>query len=111
MTSTYRGATRSVEFHLFQEFSTLGQQLAHTLSLRQGLSGVESMFPSRPPGTRQPFGGSGAGTTTSECSPNRTAISTPIGELRSSRREDRSGTTDLPTLAAGYTREVTVSPK
>jgi hypothetical protein len=32
---------RSVPFHLFQEFPALGQQLAHTLSLRQGLSGVE----------------------------------------------------------------------
>jgi hypothetical protein len=47
MTSTYRGATRSVDFRLFQEFSTLDRQLAHTLSLRQGLSGVESMLPAR----------------------------------------------------------------
>ena len=41
------------QFHLFQELSTLGQQLAHTLSLRQGLSRVESMFPSGSPRTRQ----------------------------------------------------------
>jgi hypothetical protein len=33
----------SVHFHLFQELSTLGQQPAYTLSLRQGLSGVESI--------------------------------------------------------------------
>jgi len=59
---TCRGATLSVLFHLFQEFSTLGQQLAHPLSLRRGLSGVESMFPARTPGTRQSFGGARSGT-------------------------------------------------
>jgi hypothetical protein len=46
--------------HLFQKFPTVGQQLAHPLSLRQGLSGVESMFPApardsaRPSGLRGP---------------------------------------------------------
>jgi hypothetical protein len=56
-------AARSASLHLFQRLSTLGQQLAHALSLRQGLSGVESVFPARPPRARQPFGGtqSGAG--------------------------------------------------
>jgi hypothetical protein len=48
MTSIYRDATLSVLFHLFQEFSTLGQQLAHTLSLRQSFGGVEYIFPARP---------------------------------------------------------------
>jgi hypothetical protein len=37
------GIARSVRLQLFQERSTLGQQLAHTLSLRQGLSEVESI--------------------------------------------------------------------
>jgi hypothetical protein len=36
-------ATRSAHLHLFQEFSTLGQQLAHTLSLRQGLSAAAAL--------------------------------------------------------------------
>jgi hypothetical protein len=47
--------------HPFQELSTLAQQLAHTLSLRQGLGGVESMFPARTLGTRQSFGGTRSG--------------------------------------------------
>jgi hypothetical protein len=31
---------RSVGLHLFQELSTLGQQLAHTLLFRQGFKGI-----------------------------------------------------------------------
>ena len=45
----------SVGLHLFQELSTLGQQLAHTLLFRQGLGGVKPVFPARPPGPRQPL--------------------------------------------------------
>jgi hypothetical protein len=37
----HRDADPSAGLHLFQELSTLGQQLAHTLLLRQGLSGVK----------------------------------------------------------------------
>ena len=40
MNPIHRGADRSARLHLFQELSTLGQQLTHTLLLRQGLGGV-----------------------------------------------------------------------
>jgi hypothetical protein len=59
----HREAAGSARLHLFQELSTLGQQLAHTLLLCQGLRGMEPMFPARTPRPRQPFSGarSGAG--------------------------------------------------
>jgi hypothetical protein len=41
----HRDTDRSAGLHLFQELSTLGQQLAHTLLLRQGFRGVNPMSP------------------------------------------------------------------
>ena len=54
----HRDAGRSAGLHLFQELSTLGQQLAHTLLFRQGLGGVKPMFPASTSRPGQPFGGS-----------------------------------------------------
>ena len=53
----HRGADRSAGLHLFQELSTLGQQLAHTLLFRQGFGGVKPMFPASTSRTLQPFSG------------------------------------------------------
>ena len=54
----HRDTGRSVGLHLFQELSTLGQQLAHTLLFRQGRGGVKPMFPASTSRPLQPFGGS-----------------------------------------------------
>ena len=51
----HRDTVRSVGLHLFQELSTLGQQLAHTLLFRHGLGGVKPMFPASASRPRQPF--------------------------------------------------------
>jgi hypothetical protein len=55
---------RSVGLHLFQELSTLGQQLAHTLLFRQGCGGVKPMFPARTARPGRTFGGARSGTGT-----------------------------------------------
>jgi hypothetical protein len=49
----HRDAGHSVGLHLFQELSTLGQQVAHTLLLGKGLRGIEPMFPASTSRTRQ----------------------------------------------------------
>jgi hypothetical protein len=51
--STARRA-RAAAFHPFQELATLAQRLARPLSLGQGLSGVESMFPGESPRSSVP---------------------------------------------------------
>jgi len=43
----HREADRSPGLHLFQELSTLGQQLAHALLLRQGCGRVLPLFPAK----------------------------------------------------------------
>jgi hypothetical protein len=45
----HRYADRSAGLHLFQELSTLGQQLAHPLLRCHGLCGVKPMFPATAP--------------------------------------------------------------
>ena len=62
MNPIHRDADRSAGLHLFQELSTSGQQLAHTLLFRQGLGGVKPMFPASTPRPLQTFGGSWSGT-------------------------------------------------
>jgi len=56
-----REAAGSAGLHLFQELSTLGQQLAHALLLRQGCGRVKPMFPASTARPLQPFGGSRSG--------------------------------------------------
>jgi hypothetical protein len=46
MNPMHREVGRSAGLHLFQELTTLGQQLAHTLLFRQGLGGVKPMVSS-----------------------------------------------------------------
>ena len=41
MNPMHREADRSAGLHLFQELSTLDQQLAHPLLFRQGLGGIK----------------------------------------------------------------------
>jgi len=48
----HRETDRSAGLHVFQELSTLGQQLAHTLLLRQGLGRIEPVFPASMPRPR-----------------------------------------------------------
>jgi hypothetical protein len=99
MNPTHRDAGHSVGLHLFQELSTLGQQVAHTLLLCQGLRGIEPMFPARTPRPRQPFGGARSGTSAtvhtassighrrrSTCSASAGLSSAPGGRVRVSYR-------------------------
>ena len=56
MNPMHPDADRSARLHLFQELSTLGQQLAPTLLLRQGRGGIATeLLPetSRQPGHRE----------------------------------------------------------
>jgi hypothetical protein len=62
MNPMHRDTDRSAGLHLFQELSTLGHQLAHTLLLREGHGRIEPMFPAGTSRPRQPFGGSRSGT-------------------------------------------------
>jgi hypothetical protein len=48
-------AAGSAGLHLFQELSTLGQQLAHALLPGQGLGRIKPMFPPRTPRPGQRF--------------------------------------------------------
>lgn len=48
MNPTHRDSDRSAGLQLFQEFSTLGQQVAHTVLLRHRPSGVGAAHPARP---------------------------------------------------------------
>ena len=52
MNPMHRETDRSAGLHVFQELSTLGQQLAHTLLLRQGLGRIEPVFPASMPRPR-----------------------------------------------------------
>ena len=49
MNPMHRDTGRSVGLHLFQELSTLGQQVAQHPFVRQGCSGVKPMFPAGMP--------------------------------------------------------------
>jgi hypothetical protein len=78
----YRDAGHSVGLHLFQELSTLGQQVAHTLLLCQGLRGIEPMFPASTFRPRQPLGGARSGTS---------APSSSLHEIPVRNRSDEVG--------------------
>jgi hypothetical protein len=73
--------------HLFQELSTLGKQLAHTLLLCQGRGGVGSMLPLRPLERRQSF--AGPGSTTVDDIFHRPLLKTP--NLFSAENREHSG--------------------
>ena len=57
-----RDAARSAGLQLFQELSTLGQQLTHPPLLGSSLGRIKPMFPPRPPRPREPFRGARSGT-------------------------------------------------
>jgi hypothetical protein len=54
----------SARLHLFQELSTLGQQLTRPLVLCAGLGRIKPMYPTGTPRPRYPFPGARSGTST-----------------------------------------------
>jgi hypothetical protein len=52
----HREAADSAGLHLFQELSTLGQQLASAPLLGSGLGRIKPVFPTGTPRSRQPCG-------------------------------------------------------